>query len=71
MFRGTPLNEVLVEINRYFKKKIRLVSPELGEKEVVAVIYIDSFERVVETLEKSLSLKKVPSSNKSEIVLSE
>ncbi|MES2826228.1 MAG: FecR domain-containing protein [Pseudomonadota bacterium] len=57
VFKGERLSEVMVELGRYFPETIRLGTPELGEREITAVIQLSDLKTTLQTLCQSLGLE--------------
>lgn len=56
VYRGDRLSEVIEDLNRYFAEDIQLSSPELGNREIVAVIYLSDFQKTARALAQTLDL---------------
>ncbi len=67
-FRATPLSEVLEEVNRYARTKIRLRDAALGQTPVNGVFEMGNTESVVSALQVMLPVEVVEQ-DRSEVVL--
>ena len=56
VFKGQNLNQVIIELGRYFPETITLAAPELGTKEITAVIQLSDLKTTLDTLALSLGL---------------
>lgn len=56
VFKGQNLNQVITELGRYFPETITLESPELGTKEITAVIQLSDLKTTLDPLALSLNL---------------
>ncbi|MCQ8130543.1 FecR family protein, partial [Methylomonas rivi] len=54
-----PLKQVVAEINRYRRSQIRLLDPELGEREVNAAIDIQHIDAWLEALQQTLPIQVI------------
>jgi len=57
VFNGQNLNQVIAELSRYFPETITLENPELGTKEITAVIQLTDLKTTLDTLALSLALE--------------
>lgn len=57
VFKGQNLNQVIVELGRYFPETINLANPELGTKEITAVIQLSDLKTTLDTVALSLGLE--------------
>ncbi len=57
VFREQNLNQVIAELSRYFPETITLENPELGKREITAVIQLSELKTTLDTLALSLALE--------------
>ncbi len=56
VYHGTPLAQVVADINRYYASQLVLEDAALGKREVVAVIKLGNFDQTVSALSSTLQL---------------
>lgn len=59
IYKGSTLNQVIGDLNRYYPGKIRLQTPELGLQPVVAVLRLDNKEAALNAIANSFQLSIV------------
>jgi transmembrane sensor len=57
VFNGENLNQVITELSRYFPETITLENPDLGAKEITAVIQLSDLKSTLDTLALSLAIE--------------
>jgi transmembrane sensor len=57
VFKGERLSEIIIELARYFPETIVLATPELGDKEITAVIQLSDLKTTLQALSQSLNIE--------------
>lgn len=57
VFQNQSLNQIVAELKRYYPETIDLASPELGERQITAVIQLTDLQGTLLTLAQSLNLE--------------
>ena len=60
VFNGQPLHEVIVELNRYNHRKLRVEDPELSERHIVGVFRVTDTDNFVSILQATLGVQPLP-----------
>jgi transmembrane sensor len=70
VFKGQRLSDVITELGRYFPETITLGEPEIGDKEITAVIQLSDIKTTLQALGLSFDMHAVfdPSTNRVTLV---